>query len=171
MNKKKILIIAASVLLVTAVAVGLYVRHAVKAEEQRRANVAYISRAVSYSYDLNINMPVDFYGLDLKSGTYDEDLLLNYTTHDDWEVYIRVAYFNIKTDSDLTYQELYDSYDAYLAGEEADPADIEVFHVARVYDNKKVVINGEEVTEDQFVTLVYREAKNLYDIDISDITF
>lgn len=170
MKKKKILIIAAAIVLVLAAAV-LYTRHAVKAEEQRRENVVYVSRAVSYSYDLNINMPVDYYGLDLDKGTYDEELLLNYTTHDDWQVYIRVAYFDLKTGSDLTYQELYDSYDAFLAGEEEDPPVIEVFHTTRVYDRETVVINGEEVTEDQFEMLVYSKAKDLYDVSIHELTF
>ena len=136
--------------------------------EKIKQTKVFMYRAISYGRDLNIEMG-DSYDFNPEDGTFDEDKLYNYEIYDWNVVYIRVAYYNLENNCDLSYDALLHSYNCYLNGDEEGAEDIRSFHLSRT-NNKNVVLNGEEITEADFVSEVMNVAKDKYNIRWNTVT-
>ena len=171
MKKSVKILIAVLVVVFIGSIVGeiLYHKHVM---EQQKAQLAFMSRAISYSRDLTIDTGAyDIaYNYNVETGECDEDLLYNFTITEPQLVYVRVAYFRLETGGTLTYDGLIDSYRAYLNKDDEGAESLLIFHMSRTNDTY-AVINGEEVKEDWFVNDVYRKVKELYGISMYDATF
>ncbi len=171
MKKSVKIILAVLVVVFIGSIVGeiLYHKHVL---EQQRAQLAFMSRAISYSRDLMIYTGAyDIaYDYNAETGEYDEDLLYNFTITDPQTVYVRVAYFRLETGGTLTYDKLIDSYRAYLNNDDEGAESMRIFHMSRT-NNTYAVINGKEIKEDWFVNDVYRKVNELYGINFYDATF
>ncbi len=157
MKKTKILIACCSIITILVVVIIIGIKSYTNKQNEFLKRKAFVYRAISYGYDLNIDMG-DSYDFNPKDGSFDEDRLYNYKILDENELYVRVAYFNLETGSDMSYEDLIKSYDNFLKGNELKTKDLEVFHNSRV-DGKNAVINGKEITEDNFIAYVHGELK------------
>ena len=171
MKKSVKIIIAVLVVVFIGSFVGevLYHKHVL---EQQKAQLAFISRAISYSRDLTIDTGAyDIaYDFNVETGECDEDLLYNFTITEPQLVYVRVAYFRLETGGTLTYDKLIDSYRAYLNKDDEGAESMRSFHMSRT-NNIYAVINGKETKEDWFVSDVNVKVKELYGISLYDATF
>ena len=164
----KILIAVLAVVFVGSI-VGdvLYHKHVL---EQRQEQLVLVYRAIGYSRDLTIDMGANSYDLNVETGECNEDMLYNFTITEPQIAYIRVAYFRLETGSTSTYDDVIDSYRAYLNKDDDGAATMRMFHMSRV-NNTYAVINGEEIRETDFEYMVIAKIKELYGIPYYDATF
>lgn len=155
--KKTKIIIAFSVIALLIVGLVIGIKSYINKRNEFQKRKAFVYNAISYGYDLNIDMG-DSYDFNPKDGSFDEDRLYNYKILDENELYVKVAYFNLETGSDMSYEDLIKSYDNFLKGNKDEIKDLEAFHTARV-NGKNVEINGKEITEDNFIAYVHGELK------------
>lgn len=147
-NSKMVMVIIAAVMMLV---LGYLTWMVLRANSIRKRN-DYMLDVISFSYDLCLDTGTDYYHYDPINGTFDTDAVMNYTCADENGLYLRVAYYNLQTGSDMTPEELLSSYDSYLAGESGSETEaIRDFHEARV-SNAQIQINGESVSEGTFVT-------------------
>lgn len=144
----------------------LYHKHVL---EQQQAQLFFMSRAISYSRDLKIDTGAyDIaYNLNAETGECDENLLYNFTILEPQRVYVRVAYYRLETGSTATYDDVINSYIAYLNKDDEGASIMREFHMSRV-NNNYAVINGEKIREDDFEYMVFAKVKELYDVPYYD---
>ena len=155
--KSKKFFIISSIIVLMAVILVIGIKSYTNKQNALLKRKAFVYNAISYGYDLNIDMG-DCYDFNPKDGSFDEDRLYNYKILDENELYVRVAYYNLETGSNMSYEDLIKSYDNFLKGNKDEIKDLEAFHTARV-NGKNVEINGKEITEDNFIAYVYGELK------------
>ena len=148
---------------------ALYQKHVL---EQQQAQLVFMSRAISYSRDLTIDTcAYDIaYNFNAETGECDENLLYNFTILEPQRVYVRVAYYRLETGSTATYDDVINSYIAYLSEDDEGASIMREFHMSRV-NNNYAIVNGEEIREDDFEYLVFSKITELYDVPYYDASF
>ena len=160
MSRKKTGIIIIVIAAVIAAVLG--VRSARnRAEEEQRRQVLMYTR-IGYCDDLLIPC-------DPEDIVYTEDIK-NFTIDQENELYVRVKYYNVIKQNNVTMEEIIDSYRAFLNGDTEGASTIQDFHMFRhadVYETSK-----REVSEDEFRDRVINALKERYgtDLDIRTAT-
>lgn len=171
MKKSVKIIIAVLVVVFIGCFVGevLYHKHVL---EQQQAQQVFMSRAISYSRDLTIDTGAyDIaYNFNAETGECDDDLLYNFTILEPQRVYVRVVYYRLETGSTATYDDVINSYIAYLNKNDEGASIMREFHMSRV-NNNYAVVNGEEIREDDFEYLVFSKVKELYGVPYYNASF
>lgn len=154
MNIKKTGIILAAAAVVIAAVLGIKSARS-RAEEEKRRQVLMYKR-IGYCDDLLIpNDPNDI--------VYTEEIK-NFTVSDENSLYVRVKYYNYISGSNVTMEELIDSYRAFLNDDTEGEDAIQKFHVFRHADIYEVA--KREMDEEEFFHKVNNALEERYGTDM-----